>query len=54
MVNQFLLVGGNFMPEMHVSQPGFTFSACGLFTRDRERIHKFKGTGDSRYIHQIG
>ena len=52
MVNQFLLVGGKFMPEMHVSQPGFTFSACGLFTKDRERIQNFKGTGDSRNIYQ--
>ena len=42
MVNQFLLVGGKFMPEMHVSQPGFTFSACGLFTKDGERKQKFK------------
>ena len=52
MVNQSLLLGGKFMPEIHVSQPGCTFSACGLFTKDRERIQKFKGTGDSRYIYQ--
>ena len=39
-VNQFLLVGDKFMPEMHLKQPGFTYSACGLFTRNKERIEK--------------
>ena len=40
------------MPEMHLRQPGFTHSACGHFTKNKERIQKFKETGDSRYIHQ--
>ena len=40
-VNKFLLVGGTFMPEMHLKQPGFTYSACGPFTRNKERIEKF-------------
>ena len=38
------------MPEMHLKQPGFTYSACGPFTRNKERIQKFKETGDTSYI----
>ena len=34
------------MPEMHLKQLGFTYSACGLFTKNKERIQKFKETGD--------
>ena len=37
-VNTFLLVGDKFMPEMHLKQPGFTYSACGPFTKNKERI----------------
>ena len=51
-VNKFLLVGDKFMPEMHLRQPGFTCSACGTFTKNKERIKRFKETGDSRYIFQ--
>ena len=51
-VNKFLLAGDKFMPEMHLRQPGFTCSACGPFTKNKERIKKFKETGDSRYIYQ--
>ena len=40
------------MPEMHLRQPRFTYSACGLFTKNKERTQKFKETGDSRYIYQ--
>ena len=40
------------MPEMHLRQPGFTYSACGPFTKNKERIQKFKETGDSQYIYQ--
>ena len=40
-VNKFLLVGDKFMPEMHLKQPGFTYSACGPFTKSVERIEKF-------------
>ena len=38
------------MPEMHLRQPGFTYSGCGPFTKNKERTKKFKQTGDSRYI----
>ena len=40
MVNTFLLAGDKFMREMHLKQPGFTYSACGPFTKNRERIQK--------------
>ena len=50
-VNKFLLAGDKFMPEMHLRQPRFTFGACGRFTKNKERIQKFKETGDSRDIY---
>ena len=34
------MVGNKFMPEMHLRQPGFTYSACGSFTKNKERIEK--------------
>ena len=40
-VNKFLLAGDKFMSEMHLKQPGFAYSACGPFTRHKERIEKF-------------
>ena len=40
------------MPEMHLKQPGFTHSACGLFAKNKERIQKFKKTGDRSYIYK--
>ena len=40
-VNKFLLVGDKFMPEMHIKQPAFTYSTCGPFTKNKERIEKF-------------
>ena len=51
-VNKFLLAGDKFMPEMHLRQPGVTYIACGSFTKNKERIQKFKQTGDSRYIYK--
>ena len=51
-VNNFLLAGDKFMPEMHLKQPGFTYSACGSFTKSKERIQKFKETGDTSYIYK--
>ena len=40
------------MPEIHLRQPEFTYSACGPFTKTKERIQKFKEMGDSQYIYQ--
>ena len=37
-VNNFLLAGDTFMPEMHLKQPGFTYSACGPFTKNKQEI----------------
>ena len=51
-VNKFLLAGDKFMPEMHLKQTGFTYNACGPFTKNKERIQKFKETGDTRYIYK--
>ena len=49
-INKFLLAGDKFMPEVHLRKSEFTYSACGPFTKIKERIQKFKQTGDSRYI----
>ena len=49
-VNKFLLAGNKSMPEMHLKQPGFTYSAYGPFTKNKERIQKLKETGDTSYI----
>ena len=51
-INKFLLAGDKFMPEMHIRQPRFVYSACEPFTRHKERIKKFKQTGDTRYIYR--
>ena len=51
-INKFLLAGDKFMPEMHLKQPGFTYSACGPFTKTKEKIQKFKETGDTKYIYK--
>ena len=51
-VNKFLLAGDKFMPEMHLKQPGFTYSVCGSFTKNKERIQKFKETGDTSCIYK--
>ena len=51
-VNKFLLAGDKFMPEMHLGQPVFIFSACGYFTENKNRIKKFKETRDSTFIYQ--
>ena len=58
-VNKFSLAGDRFMPEMYLRQPasldksGFTYSACGLFTKNKEWIQKFKETGDINYIYKM-
>ena len=51
-INKFLLPEDTIMPEMHKRQPGFIYSACRTFTKNKERIQKFKEAGDSRYIYQ--
>ena len=51
-VYKFLLAGDKFMSEMHLKQPGFTYSACGPFTKNKEWIQKFKETGDKSYLYK--
>ena len=51
-VDKFLLADDKCMPEMYLKQPGFTYSACGSFTKNKERIKKFKETGDTNYIYK--
>ena len=51
-INNFLLAGDKFMPEMHLRQPGFTYSACGPFTKNKERIEKFMQTGNTDFIYK--
>ena len=50
-VNKFLLTGNKFMPEIYLKS-GFTYSACGPFTKSKERVQKFKETGDTKYIYR--
>ena len=49
-VNSFLLAGDRFMPEMNLKQSGFTYSACGPFTKNIERIEKFIQTRNTNFI----
>ena len=51
-VNKFLLAGDEFMHEMDLKQPGFIYIACGPSTKNKERIQKFKETGDTNYIYK--
>ena len=51
-VNRSLLADDKFMPEMHLKQLGFTQSACGAFTKSKEKIQKFKETGDTNYFYK--
>ena len=51
-INKFLLAGDKIMPEMHLRQPEFVYSACGPFTRHNKRIKELKRTSDTRYIYR--
>ena len=51
-INKFLLAGDKYMPEMNLKQPQFTYSACEPFTKNKERIQKFKKTGNLRFIYR--
>ena len=57
-VSKFSLADDKFMPGMHLKQlaalgkSGFTYSVCGPFTKSKERIQKFKETGDTNYIYK--
>ena len=51
-ISKFLLAGDKFTPEMHLRQSAVKYSGCRPFTKSKERIQKFKETGDSRNIYQ--
>ena len=51
-INNFLLTGDKFMPDILLRQPGFTYIACGPFTKNKQRIQKFMETGGTRYIYR--
>ena len=51
-INKFLLVGDKFMPEKHLSQPGFTYSARGPCTKNIERVEKFMQTRNKDFIYK--
>ena len=51
-VNKVLLAGDKFMPEMYLKQPGFTYSVCGSFTKNKERIEKFMQTENTDFIYR--
>ena len=51
-INNFLLAGDKYMPEMHLKQPVFTYSACGSFIKNKERIKKFMQTGNTDFIYK--
>ena len=51
-VNKFLLAGDKFMAEMHLKQPGLTYSACGPFIRNKENIEEFLQTGNTDFIYR--
>ena len=51
-VNENLMTGDKLMSKLHLRQPGFTYSACGSFTRYSENIKKLKKTGHTSYIYK--
>ena len=52
-INKFLLAGDTFLPEMHLRQPGFTYIACGPFTKNKERVEKVMRTGNTDFIYKM-
>ena len=51
-INKFLLTEDKFMPELHLKQLGFIDSACRPFTKHRERIQKFRETGNLKHLYR--
>ena len=51
-VNKFLLTGGKFISELNLRLTGFTYSACGPFTKHHKRNQKFRETGDLMHIYK--
>ena len=51
-INNYLLTGDKFMPELHLKQPGLTYSVCGPFTKHREIIQKCRETGNLKHLYR--
>ena len=51
-VNKFLLAGDKVISEMHLKQPGFTYSGCGPFTKNKEKIERFMQSGNTNFIYR--
>ena len=51
-VSKFLLTADKFIPELHLKQPGFTYSACGPFSKHRERIKKFREPANLKHLYK--
>ena len=51
-VNNVLLVEDKFVPEMHLKKPGFTYSACDQFTKNKERIENFMQIGNTNFVYK--
>ena len=47
-----MMTAGKFLPEFHLKQPGFTYRACGTFTKHRERIEKFRETSNLKHLYR--
>ena len=50
-INKCLFTGDKFMPELHLKRPGFTYSACEPFTKQCERIQRFRHTGNLKHLY---
>ena len=46
------MTGNKFMPELHLKQPGFTYVACGLFSKHHKRVPKFRETGNLKHLYR--
>ena len=46
------MTGDKFMPELHLQQPGFTYSACGPFTKYCKRVEKFREPGNLKHLYK--
>ena len=51
-INKFLLTEDKFLQELHLKQPGFVYTACGPFTKHREKIQKLRETGNLKHLHR--
>ena len=51
-INKFLLIGDKPMPQLHLKQLRFTYSAYGPFTKHHERIQRFRETGQLKFLYR--